>query len=463
MKLFKSYGASFMPSQEMELKTYLARDENGEFASRTICVSKPRQNGKSYAARFYALWMAAIEQKHVLFSAHHGKVVRTMFRELVDYVTGNPDFNALVKSIYKAAGQEGIYFADDNGHIGGFIEFQTRTNSGARGETYTIIIVDEAQELTYEQLEGLKPTTIATGAADEKGASDPQMIFLGTPPNAKCVGDVFRDYHDNAHGGGAALWWIEWAADAVPDMRDKRAVLDLVYRTNPAMGYRIKESTMFDMMDTMRPDGFARECLGWWTQTAAVVHPIGGNAWAACKTDNPPRHGVTCFAVKFDPEGARGTIAACINPGGGEPLYVEIVKDSSLGAGINSFVEFLAKVAPNAAQIVIDGRSNAQTLNERLLREGVKPRCIIRPTSYEVASACSGIVNAVKERTVVHNGSPALALSATATKRRRIGNDGGFGFASTEHADASLIEAAALALWAASTTKRNPNRKVRIG
>lgn len=460
--LFKAYGATFMPSQEFELDCYLARNDGGEFASRTICVSKPRQNGKSYAARFYAIWMAAIEGKHVLYSAHHAKVVRTMFREIADFVQLNPDFNAIVKRVYRAAGQEGIYFSDDAGRIGGFIEFQTRTNSGARGETYTIIVVDEAQELTYEQLEGLKPTTLATGALDDATTSDPQMIFLGTPPNGKCMGDVFRDYHDAAHASTSGIWWIEWAAQKIPDMSDKAAVLELVYQTNPAMGYRIKEATMLDMMETMRPDGFARECLGWWSATATVTHLIAGNAWAACKTDAPPKRGLTCFACKFDAQGARGTIAACIKPEGGTP-YIEIVLDTSLGAGINKFVQFLKQVAPSAAQIVIDGRSNAQTLNERLLKEGVKPSCIIRPSAYQVASACSGLVNAVKEKTVSHNGAEALALSATATKRRRIGTDGGFGFASTEKADATLIEAAALALWAASTTKRDPSRKLRIG
>ena len=288
------------------------------------------------------------------------------------------------------------------------------------------------------------------------------MIFLGTPPNSKCIGDVFREYHDSAHAGNASIWWVEWAVDGVPNMANRAAVLDLVARTNPALGYRIKESTMMDMMDTMRPDGFARECLGWWAKTATVAHPIAGNAWAACKTDAPPRSGLTCFAVKFDPEGARGTIAACIKPETGAP-YVEIVRDSGLGAGINAFVDFCEQVAPNAAQIVIDGRSNAQTLTERLLARGVSPKCIIRPTAYQVASACAGIVNAVKEKAVTHNGAPALALSATATKRRRIGTDGGFGFASTEKADATLIEAAALALWACTTTKRDPKRKLRIG
>ena len=460
--LFKAYGAAFMPSQEHELKTYLARDEAGGFACRTICVSKPRQNGKSYAARYYAIWMAAIEGKHVLFSAHHGKVVRTMFREICDFVQSQPDFAQLVRSVYKAAGQEGIYFADDSGGIGGFIEFQTRTNSGARGETYTIIVVDEAQELTYEQLEGLKPTTIATGDAEN---SNPQMIFLGTPPAPNCPGDVFRDYHDKAHAHDASIWWLEWSVDAVPNVADEAATMELVYLTNPAMGYRIQEATMRDMMHTMRPDGFARECLGWWAKSATVDHPIAGNQWSACAIDATAAKdikGATSFAVKFDAQGTRGAVAACIMPASGVP-YVELVADRPLSSGIGFFARLLEQVAPSAEALVIDGRGNAQTLIERLLDAGVDEKKIVKPNSYQMSAACAGLVNAVKEKGVRHSRQQALDLSATATRRRRIGNDGGFGFASTKTADANIVEAVALAYQAACDIKRKPKRKLRVG
>ena len=190
--MFGEYGVRFYESQEYELRVFLARNEDGSFAAKTICISKPRQNGKSFAARFYAIWMAAIEGKRVLFSAHHGKTVRKMFKEIRNFIESTPDFLAMLKprnGIYAAAGTEGIYFADwydedGNFHEGGIIEFQTRTNSAARGETYQIIIVDAAQELTAGELEAIKPTTLASGDA-AAADSDPQMIFLGTPPNEK--------------------------------------------------------------------------------------------------------------------------------------------------------------------------------------------------------------------------------------------------------------------------------------
>lgn len=464
--MFRGYGARFYGSQELELRAFLARDGDGGYAARTICVSKPRQNGKSFAARFYAIWMAAIEGRRVLFSAHHGKTVRKMFKEIKGFVESTPDFAAMLVpnggGFYNAAGSEGVYFADERGRPAGMIEFQTRTASAARGETYQVIIVDEAQELTDEQLEAIKPTTLA---ASEAGGEDggPQMVYLGTPPGPKCPGTVFRDLHDRAHEGRlASAWWMEWAAARVPDMADRAAVMELVYLTNPAMGRRISEETMLDAMDTMRPDGFARECLGWWDGGAAAERPIPKADWAACREPLPPSDGLLAYAAKFSADGSRCSIAVCLRPEEGDP-HVEVALSRPTSGGIEWAVEWLAARHGRAAEIAIDGKSCAQELRERLLAAKVPERMLCTPSSGDVAAACSSFANAVRERRVTHFGQPALDAAATLSPKRRIGSGGGWGFESTEAADATLVEACALAHWRAVNTKRKPGRKLRIG
>lgn len=466
VEMFGDYGIDFYESQKHEMRVFLARKEDGSYSALTICISKPRQNGKSFAARHYAIWMAAIEGKKVLFSAHNGSTTREMFKQMVNFIENTPDFTAMLKpnggGIYRAAGHEGIYFVDEEGNDAGLIEFQCRTNSGARGRTYSIIIVDEAQELTDEQLDALKPTQLAAANVTDKD-SDPQMIYLGTPPNPKCPGTVFRHHHDNAHDGtGGGVWWMEWAAPSIIDKSNRDAVLEMVYQTNPAIGYRIKETTMLDMLDNMSSEGFARECMGWWDKTVVATRLIQAVDWRECSVGQRPNDGLLVYAVKFSPDGTRGAIAVCMKPDEGKP-YVEIVTSRILNDGIEWMVNWLTERKDRPANIVIDGKAHAQTLKERLEQNGAPKKALEIPSAGDVAAACSSIVNAVKEHRIEHFEQPDLADSATLSDKRKIGSSGGFGFESNDKADATLIEACALAYWKAMTTKRNPNRKLRIG
>ena len=452
--MFGEYGVSFMPAQERELELFLAVDGNGDIAAKTICISKPRQNGKSFAVRFYAIWQAVVEGMAVLFSAHNGSTTRKMFRFIVDFIENHDDFRVELKpgnqGIYRAQGHEGIYFRN-----GGCIEFSTRTNSGARGGTYAIIVVDEAQELTDEQLEALKPTQMAAGGMDKD--DDPQTIYLGTPPNPKSPGTVFYRFHEQAHQGDTSVWWQEWAVEKIPD--DPKDP-DVWYRTNPAMGYMIKESTMLDAVDTLSPEGAARELFGWWSKTGAYETVIDADAWAACFTEHPIQDGVICYAVKFSPDGSLGTIAAAIKDE--SVTHVEVVDSVDMAAGLGFFTSWLVKRRDKAAQIVVDGQSNAQALIDALLAEGVRRNLIIKPRTSDFIAATSTFLDAVKSRRVTHYIDTALDASATKCAKRNIGKDGGFGFSSTDEAEASLIEACCLAYWAAATTKRQPGRKTGV-
>lgn len=450
VELFEAYGRNYYGSQRHEMDVFFARDEDGLFAAKSIGITKPRQNGKSFAVRDYAVWMAVVEGKSVLYTAHLGRTVRKMFKEICDFLGSNEDFKEETSSIYKAGGYEGIYLRN-----GACIEFQTRTNSGGRGGTYQVVVFDEAQELTNAQQDAILPTVSAAGEIDA-GESDPQKIYIGTVPGPECQGTVFREMHDRVHGGGSSVWWLEWgvsgkALDEVP-IDD----VDLWYACNPAMGRRMSEATVRDEHDSMSRDGFARERLGWWTPAQSFEGAIEAADWDACKEADPSNEGTVSYAVRFSSDGSTGCIAACHR---NEVPFVYVVDCVSTANGIQWFAEELAKRHGKAAQIVIDGQSNAQDLNDRLLAAGVPKRVIARPTAGDVIAACSSFANAVKERRVAHWGQPVLDASAVGSAKRKIGTSGGWGFRSTDQADATPVEACALAYWAAMTTKRKPGRK----
>lgn len=450
ISLFNGYGATFYPCQEYELELFLARNDDGTCAATTISISKPRQNGKSHGARYYALWMACIEGKRVLFSAHHGKTVRKMFRMLCDTITAEPDFANELKphgqGIYKAAGSEGIYFVNE-----GCIEFQTRTASAGRGDTYDVIIVDEAQEFTEDQRDAIKPTSLASDSGD------PQMIYLGTPPGPKCAGTVFRSMHDKAHEGAGIAWWLEWGAEEIPDMSKTEDVLDLAYKTNPALGYRVREHVMREAIeDATSPDGFAREYLGWWA-SASSARAISPKLWesTAINADEVPETGKKTFGVKLSPDGECVALAVCIMPDEG-PAHIELVDAAPLSAGLRWLIDYLTepKRVDSTAAVAIDGKNGADALADALQEQYPKQALPIPGTKGIVASS-SMLQEALTDGALTHWGNEAQAQldhSATSPKRP-IGKDGGWGFGGEFSAP---IEAAALAHWAAKTTKRDP-------
>lgn len=445
-------GATFDDAQKYEIELFLARKLHGnavEFAALTIGIAKPRQNGKSYAARWYAVDMALAGMR-VLYSAHHSSTTAKMFKEMCAYfedADNHPEIAAQVLHVSRARGYESIEIDG-----GGCIDFQTRTNAGGRGGTYDIIIVDEAQELTYDQLEALLPTMSASG-------HEPQIIYIGTPPGPACLGTVFRDMHDKAHSGDpGSAWWLEWSvqADSIDgiDVNDK----DLWYETNPAMGTRIMERTVQNECDTMRRDGFARERLGWWSPTAGrVVNVIGKRAWDALSTEQPPTDGKVAYGVRFAVDGSEVSLCAALEHDG--HVHVEQVRRENASAGLTWIADFIAERKDRACICVIDGKSGVQALVDRLER---MPKGYVHVASAaDATSAATTLVDMVNEsRLSWYAPQSDLRDSAVTSVRRNIGNSGSWGFGGE---NPTPVTAASLAVWGVMTARRDPRRKGLVG
>ena len=443
-------GATFMPYQKHEFCLFMARNKYGDFASRSICISVPRQNGKSYAARWYAIWMAAVEGQNVLYSCHHSKVARSMFKKIEDAINACQDLRECLKpngqGIYRAAGNEGIYFADpDTGLSRGMIEFQTRMSGNVRGESYSVIVVDEAQELTEAQAEGMTPTRLAQ--------ADPQTIYIGTPTPPESNGTVFRRIHDAAHDGAGRAWWVEWAADSIIDTSDTEKVLEVAYRTNPAMGILIKEDVMLDTIESMGDDGVARELFGWWSKHDKVNTAISVHDWDACGTDGMPGAGGRHFAVKFSPDGAFVSLSVCVAD---DKPYLNVIDRHSMRDGTQWLADWLTLRADDCESITIDGTSS-QYLIEKLDANGVDKSKIITPRSSDMSDACDMLNNALVEHGFVHFNQTSVRDAVMVSRRRNIGRDG-WGFAGD---GADMLESIALAHRAA-LVKRKPRTRMMV-
>ena len=461
-------GASFYPCQKFELELMLAVDEFGAPAATSIGISKPRQNGKSYSARNYAAYKADFEHKRVLYSAHHSSTTHKMFLELLNLFENPeryPDFAADVKYIVKARGLEGIYFkdwTDENGiiHDGGCIEFQTRTNSGARGGTYSVIIIDEAQELTEDELAAILPTISAAADVDDY-FSMPQIIYLGTPPDDTCHGTVFKGLHDKAHLPDPPLttWWLEWSIEEV-DKVTAENVIELAYMTNPAMGFRISEKTVLNEYNSMALDKFCRERLGWWTpiRQEHVNYAIDKKLWDSCKSKELKPEGKTAYAVKFSADGSEVCLCGAVIPDDG-PASISLLERKPAGYGTQWLADWLNARYEKASCVVIDGRNGVDVLIDKITPTWRMKGSVIKPSAKDVIAAVSLVMDSLNERTLTWYAEQTdLRDSAVNAVKRPI--SGGWGFGGD---NSTPIEACALALWGAKNSKRNPNRKMRIG
>ena len=381
-----------------------------------------------------------------------------------------PDFAADVKSISHARGYEGIYFKDwrdEDGviHDGGCIEFATRTNSGSRGGTYSVIIIDEAQEMSAEEQEAMLP--VMSAASDVTDARMmPQQIFIGTPPGPTCHGTVFSDMHATAHGPEPGnVWWLEWGIESKEpdkDITDAKSALAAAYKTNPAMGFRIAEKTILNEFETMTITGFSRERLGWWSPISVekVDYVIPKNVWDACRSADGKPDGKTAYGVKFSPDGSSVCLCGAVIPESG-PARISMIEFKSTASGTQWLADWLIERYQKAACVVIDGRNGVDVLIDKISDTWKYKGSIVRPSVKDVIAAVGMLTDALNERSVTwYEKQDALRESAVTSTKRMIGKAGGWAFGG----DNSLpIEACSLALFGAKTSKRNPGKKMRIG
>lgn len=458
-QLASEYGLTPDPWQQLVLDNWLACRKDHMYVSDTCALSVPRQNGKNSMLEMVELFKMTVQHRRILHTAHEVKTARKSFlrlKSLFEQEEQYPELAGLVKHIRMTNGQESIQLQrlNEYGDLvdGGSIEFIARSKSSGRGFTVDDVVCDEAQEMTDEQFEVLRSTNSAAPSGN------PQFFMTGTPTPPSSPGTVFARTRRTALGGsGKRLCWVEWSVDEVGDVKD----MERVYDTNPALGYRLQLSVIDGELNSMEPEGFARERLGWWVDGGAnrVIDQSEWNALAvdmdSVPEDMEPNR--KAYGVKFSPDGS--TVAVCVavlSPDG--RVHVEIVDDGirSVSSGVRWLSQWLYERKDRTAAVAIDGMANMNTLVEQLADLRYPPKAVMLPGTSGVIAASTMMVDSIRERTLTHFGQEQLTDSAIGAEKRQIGSRGGWGFGGD---GSTPIEAASLALWAVKTSKRVPGRK----
>ena len=443
-ELASAYFGDPLPWQPHLLDAMLARDERDRYVLRSIGISVPRQNGKSWVVRARCFY-GALNGEKILYTCQHGDTSDQMFQELAQAFEdeGNPELHDLLLAVRRTNGQQAIKLRN-----GGLIRFTTRTDSLARGKTYDVLIYDEAQELTEKQQAASLPA-ISAGAKH-----NPQTIYLGTPPNPDNIGTVFLNLHEAVHSGKSKMGWIEWGATEIGDVNDEARW----YEFNPSMGILLDHAAVKGEAEQMQPDVFARERLGWWSPVGGKgIYALISKKWRDCEVASAPREGKLAFGVKFSHDSLHAAVSWALADRGG-PSYVELYDVMGSSGGTVAISDMLLRNRDEIACVCIDGKSGADALRRRMLDGGFPKTALVMGTPAIVQAASSMLSDEVNAGTLSHIASPALDDSATGSLKRDVGRDG-WGFADGPNSMAAPIESASLALWAARTTKRDPRRE----
>lgn len=449
--LYETSGRIAQDWQKLVLTDLMATDDTGLWVHQKFGYEVPRQNGKGEILAMRELW-GLRNGENICHTAHKTSTSHSAFARLIKILSKagyteqgrkkqGQTFSEMSYKATKQYGLEQIFLQN-----GGSIVFRTRTEAGGIGESFDLLIIDEAQEYTQQQQAAL----IYTIAASD----NPQTVFCGTPPTVSSKGDVFVNLRKQALAGKAyATGWAEWSVYAKPDDVMQPA---LWYETNPSLGLNLRERTIRAEYTGNELD-FIIQRLGYW-HSYELKSEIRQSDWIALMDKHPQITGKLYCAVKFGADGLNASMSIAARTTGGK-IFVETIDCAPQASGFVWIVDFLQR-AKNVGAVVIDGKGKTEVLTELLQHSGVKTKRVI-PATGDAITAYASFRQAIDDETLSHGGQPSVTQAVSNCEKRLIGTNGAFGYRSIkEGVDVSIVESLAFAYWLCSTTKEKRKQKI---
>lgn len=410
----------------------LGSTADGRWTANRVSVWVPRQNGKGGIIEALELaWLFLFEEELIVHSAHQHRTAARAYDRLERMIRSTPDLHRRVRQYRQANGEQQIEL-----HDGRMLQYTTRSRTAVRGFTTPKLILDEAQELTGEQMAAMLPTVSAM--------PNWQVWFYGTPPDSPAA--WAHGLRDDGEEGVPRLAHFDWGLGTIPDDPVERARLasdvDARFAANPAAGIRVAEETM---EDEARPSGlgvdkFLQERLGMWHRRAtAGAGVIDQQQWEELADAGSRRAGQVAVAVDVAPD--RGWAAIGLYGPRGDGFGHVQVLDYRPGTEwiVPRLVELRAALNPIAVGMA---RGTYASLKEDLRQAGMvrpedrpptkvkgsddshPPQCgdLAVLTAVDMAAACGQMIDAVRQATLRQVPSPQLDAAVSGGKTRRVGD-----------------------------------------
>lgn len=446
--LYEKTGRTALDWQKSVLEDILAVNDDGLFVHTKFGFSVPRQNGKNEVIAMREMYGLS-NGEMILHTAHRTSTSGAAYMRLVMLLeaAGIKEKKGEVKEGYRSGKSKGQEFIElDEKFGGGRINFRTRTTTGGLGETYDLLVIDEAQEYQDDQESALKYTVVSR--------PNPQTIYLGTPPTPYSSGTIFPNLRKQILCGEKKnAGWAEWSVEAETDPDN----VDAWYETNPSLGYTLTERTVDDEIGGDTID-FNIQRLGLWikyNQKSAISE----KEWNALEVAKLPKIiGPLAVGIKFGKDG--GNMAMSIAGLTDEnKIFTETIGCKPIRDGYDWIVAFLKELEGNYSKVVADGVNGQEILSSSLKDAKLKPA--YNPAVREFIEANARFEQNIFQKRIQHMNQPAVKQIVTNCEKRAIGSAGGFGYQSIKiGADVAILESISLACWAAEEFKKKPSKKL---
>ena len=403
VELAASAGLMLDDWQAWVLRTSLARQPDGLWASFLNAVVVPRQNGKGSILEARELaGLFLLNEQLILHSAHEFKTTYEHFLRIVALIEGCPDLEREVLRVRRGAGGQAIELRNGNR-----LRFIARSSGSGRGMSAPLIVLDESMFLQDEMLGAILPAASAQ--------SNPQLWLTGSAP-LQSSAPIHRLRQSVLDGKAERVFWAEWGNDIDVDPFDE----DAIRRANPAYGVRIWPDFVTAEREAMAPSEFARERLGVVEKPLeATSAPIEMFQWNRLLDGaSLPEDSTVRLAVDVPPD-RRSAFFAIAGVRPDNLLHVSVrfvLKDTEM-------VD-LVKTAKQLCEfhkvpLILPPLSPVQAWKTELKAAGVE---LDELSGREYSEACGLIQTKVTEGSIRHRGHPEMMTAVAGLAIRKVGD-----------------------------------------
>ena len=260
----------------------------------------PRQNGKSQVLLVIILIEMFLNGIKITFTTHDTDNCDDMFQKLKNEIENNEDLYGELIRITKTKGMQVIELAN-----GSTIKFKARTKSSGLGGSNDMVIFDELQLITEQQMSSIYPTLSAS--------KNPVTLYAGTHPRNFDDDTYYRKQRDIYFG---TIKWLEYGIGSdydIEQLKKDNLFLDkkILKQTNPSYLIRLKHESIVQEYGKMDLLDFAIQRLGMFhTQTQKAL--FTGNIINKVLIDTEEAQkfkGKFVLGIKFDMEYHAAVIA----------------------------------------------------------------------------------------------------------------------------------------------------------